>query len=78
MRFLFLVLNFVFLSCICQAAEVAPIGRLFSTPAERAKLDRLRQSAKHGEQIQLTKDPIIADVPAIVEEPVREQFSLDG
>lgn len=61
-----------FLPCVC-AAEAAPIGRLFSTPAERTALDRLRQT---GEQ------PIaVDDKPAAIvapPEPVTEQITLDG
>lgn len=82
MRTIFLLLNLIFVSCICQAAEVAPIGRLFSTPAERANLDRLRQTAKRGEPInlanKLANEQTAPEVPVIVEELVREQFSLDG
>ncbi len=75
MRSIFLALHFFLLPCVCLSAEVAPIGRLFSTPAERADLDRLRQ---HGDSGKLVNDPAAAAVPVVPEEPVREQFTLDG
>lgn len=65
---------FFLLPCICLGAEVEPIGRLFSTAAERANLDRLRQ---HGGPATLV-DQTTAIVPVVPAEPVREQFTLDG
>ena len=61
-----------------MSAEVAPLGRLFSTPAERADLDRLRQAAKHGESLNLANKQTSPEVAVIPVEPVSEQFSLDG
>ena len=78
MRSIFLVLNFFFFFNICVGAEVVPIGRLFSTPAERAKLDRLRQATKRGEAIKLASEQAPPEIPTMPVEPVHEQFSLDG
>lgn len=78
MKSIFLVLNFFFFVNICVGEEVVPIGRLFSTPAERAKLDRLRQATKRGEAIKLVSEQGLPEIPAISVEPVHEQFSLDG
>ena len=75
MRLTLAAFIFFLLPCVCQGAEVAPIGRLFSTPAERAELDRLRQ---HGEPAKLANDQSTAAVPVTPAEPVREQFTLDG
>jgi hypothetical protein len=60
------------LPSICLGTEVEPIGRLFSTAAERANLDRLRQQNK------LLSDQATATEPVIPAEPAREQFTLDG
>lgn len=78
MRSIFFILSFIFLTNTCMAAEVVPIGRLFSTPAQRANLDLLRQSTKRGEAIKLASEQIAPEVPVVPEEPVHEQFSLDG
>ncbi len=74
MRSTLLTLIIFLAPCICRGGEVEPIGRLFSTPAERADLDRLRQ---HGESAKLPIDQAAA-VAVIPAEPVREQFTLDG
>jgi hypothetical protein len=65
----------VLMPCVCAGADAEPIGRLFSTPAERADLDRLRQ---HGEQNKPASDQAVTVIPAIPVEPVREQLTLDG
>ena len=78
MRSLFFILSFIFLSSTCVGAEVVPIGRLFSTPAQRANLDRLRQSTKRGEAIKLASEEATPELPVLPVEPVHEQFSLDG
>lgn len=75
MRLILTALIFFLLHSVCLGAEAEPIGRLFSTPAERAELDRLRQ---HGEPGKLASDQTITTVPVIPAEPVREQFTLDG
>ena len=57
----FLILSVVFCSqlvCSQSALAAEPIGRLFTTPAERSNLDHLRQ----------TKKKLIA--PAIVDAPI--------
>ena len=78
MRSLFLILSFIFLTSTCVGTEVVPIGRLFSTPAQRANLDRLRQNTKRGEAIKLATEQIPPEAPVMPVEPVHELFSLDG
>ena len=53
------------------AADTASIGRLFSTPAERAGLDTLRQL---GEQAAPQEKPVALPLPS----PQTEQVTLDG
>ena len=56
------------------AAATDSIGRLFSTPAERTNLDKLRQlGEKAGTAVE--EKP---DVNAAVPEPEREQITVDG
>jgi hypothetical protein len=56
------------------AAGTEPIGRLFSTPAERANLDKLRQlGEKAGAAVE--EKP---DLNAAPPEPEREQITVDG
>ena len=68
MRSLFLILSFIFLTSTCVGEEVVPIGRLFSTPAQRANLDRLRQNTKRGEAIKLATEQIPPEAPVM---PIR-------
>ena len=51
-----------------------PLGRLFSTPAERARLDRLRQQNKLNE----INTEHTASTIAAPEESVRESLTIDG
>jgi len=75
MRSIQLALIALFIPCLCAGADVEPVGRLFSTPAERASLDHLRLT---GEQdITHPKDQTVTTVRQIPE-PAREQITLDG
>ena len=75
MRFNIIVLTAMLLPQVSAGADVAPVGRLFSTPAERAVLDRLRQNIKPDSALSEQADAAVPTTPA---EPVREQFTLDG
>ena len=71
-RYLF-ALTALMVPCLSAGADAPAIGRLFSTPAERAGLDRLRQL---GEQTLPPDDqPVTVIAPP---EPAREQYTLDG
>lgn len=59
---------------VCNAADAEPIGRLFSTPAQRTRLDQLRLL---GDQDAPVSEPPAATFPP-PSEPVSEQFTLDG
>jgi hypothetical protein len=53
-------------------AQAQNLGRLFSTPAERAILDRLREQNKLGEQ------PVVETSPAPVAEVPPQEFTHNG
>ena len=78
MRFIF-IFNILIAALIAPtlglAADTKAVGRLFSTPSERAALDLLRQKTKLGSELILQTEPTVPDVPV---QPVREQFTLDG
>jgi hypothetical protein len=78
MRFIIpvsILLSALSLPSFSVAADSMPVGRLFSTPSERAALDLLRQKTKLGSELKVTTEAAAADV---VVEPVPEQFTLDG
>jgi hypothetical protein len=72
MRTIFLVLSILSIPCICAGADQESIGRLFSTPAERAKLDQMRERG------QASRDDSAQSPTALPIEPPRTIFSLDG
>jgi hypothetical protein len=72
--FVILGISVLFLVMHTQIAA-QEIGRLFSTPAERVELDRLRSKVKPGEKL-----PEVAAVKNTPEEApvVVDRFSVDG
>lgn len=75
MRFsVFLGVSILFCVLYTQAAA-QEIGRLFSTPTERAELDRLRQKLKPGEK---APEVIVNDKAAEVLPVVIEKLRVDG
>lgn len=69
-----LSLSMLLLSLPTQA-NTKMLGRLFSTPTERALLDRIREHVKPGELIGLPEENIDPIIPMEVPPP---QFTLNG
>lgn len=67
-----LLIAMLLLSGYVQAAD-ANLGRLFSTPSERANLDHLRQTKKEIVPQPVTATPTVAIQPAALPEAVEVQ-----
>lgn len=59
------------------SAEPAPFGRLFTSPEERAELDRIRY-AKRPDKPRAADKPRVAPVPEAEPEVVLKGFRYDG
>lgn len=68
----FLILSAMVAASMGAVAHAEPLGRLFTAPEERAKLDQLRKLGPHA--------PMAADQPAakLAAEPVPDRMTLDG
>jgi hypothetical protein len=72
MRACLSLLAILLLPGVGSAAGAEPIGRLFSTPAERAAIDKMRQLGQKADA------PIEPKPEVAPPEPEHEQITLDG
>jgi hypothetical protein len=63
---------------LCGAAPCATLGRLFSSPAERAQLDAVRQAGAAGNPAQMPPAAIEQPAPQAIPEPPPEPVLFNG
>lgn len=75
MRLIVLFSASILFIALHTSASAQGIGRLFSTPAERVELDRLRNKVKPGEKLPevVVNKSTPEEVPVVI-----EKFSVDG